>query len=67
MYSGLCLKYNSNKELLDEVESLYFDKTKNIVSDLKTYNLYSLLNSLSEDDREYIVDCIKNNFLNYTK
>lgn len=67
MYSSLCLKYNSSKELLDEVESIYFDKTKTIFKDLKTYNLYTLLNSLSEDDREYIVDCIKNNFLNYTK
>ena len=67
MYSSLCLKYNSSKELLDEIESLYFDKTKTIVSDLKTHNLYNLLTSLSEDDREYIVDCIKNNFLNYTK
>lgn len=67
MYSGLCLKYNSSKELLDEVESMYFDKTKTIVSDLKTYNLYTLLNSLSEDDREYIINSIKNNFLNYTK
>ena len=37
------------------------------VNDLKTHNLYNLLTSLSEDDREYIVDCIKNNFLNYTK
>lgn len=67
MYSSLCMKYNSSKEQLDEVESMYFDKTKSIIKDLKTYNLYSLLNSLSEDDREYIVDCIKNNFLNYTK
>lgn len=66
-YSSLCTKYNSSKELLDEVESLYFDKTKLYINDLKTYSLYSLLTSLSEDDREYIVNSIKNNFLNYTK
>ena len=67
LYSKLCVKYNSSKSLLDEVESDYFDKTKFIKSELKTSNLYNLLNSLSEDDREYIVDSIKNNFLNYTK
>jgi septal ring factor EnvC (AmiA/AmiB activator) len=67
MYSSLCLKYNSSKELLDEIEDIYFDKTKSIISDLKTYNLYALLNSLSEDDREYIIDSIKNNFINCVK
>lgn len=67
LYSNLCTKYNSSKDLLDEIEGIYFDKTKNIINELKTYNLYSILNSLSDDDREYIVDCIKNIFLNYPK
>ena len=67
LYSKLCLKYNSSKALLDEIETDYFDKTKLIKKELKTSSLYNLLNSLNEDDREYIVESIKNIFLNYTE
>ena len=67
LYSSLCVKYNKSKALLDEMEADYFDKTKFIKNELKTYNLYNLLNSLKEDDREYIVNSIKNNFLNYNE
>ena len=67
LYSKLCIKYNNSKSLLDEMESDYFDKTKLIKKELKTFNLYNLLNSLNEDDREYIVKSIETNFLNYTK
>lgn len=67
LYSNLCTKYNSSKELLDEIEGIYFDKTKNIIKELKTCNLYSMLCSLSDDDKAYIVDCIKNVFINYSK
>ena len=63
----MCTKYNSSKELLDEIEGIYFDKTKNIIKELKTCNLYSMLCSLSDDDKAYIVDCIKNVFINYSK
>lgn len=66
-YSELCTKYNSSKQKLDEIENTYFNKTKNILNDLKTYNIYSILNSLSIEDREYILQSIKNNFLNYQK
>lgn len=65
LYSRLCIKYNDSKALLDEMEVDYFDKTKLIKQELKTSSLYNLLNSLKEDDREYIVNSIKNNFLNY--
>lgn len=67
IYSKLCIKYNNSKALLDEMESDYFDKTKLIKQELKTSSLYNLLNSLNEDDKEYIVNSIRNNFLNYNK
>lgn len=67
LYSSLCVKYNKSKALLDDMEADYFDKTKFIKNELKTSSLYNLLNSLNEDDREYIVESIKNNFLNYNR
>ena len=66
-YSELCTKYNNSKHQLDEIENTYFDNTKNILNELKTYNIYTTLNSLSKEDREYILNSIKNNFLNYQK
>ena len=66
-YSQLCTKYNDSKEKLDEIENTYFNKTKKILNDLKTYNIYTTLNSLSKEDREYILKSINNNFLNYQK
>lgn len=67
LYSSLCIKYNDSKALLDEIETDYFDRTRLIKNELKTCNLYNLLNSLNEDDREYIVKSIETNFLNYTE
>jgi seryl-tRNA synthetase len=66
-YSQLCTKYNDSKAKLDEIENTYFNKTKKILNDLKTYNIYTTLNSLSKEDREYILKSINNNFLNYQK
>ena len=66
-YSQLCTKYNDSKAKLDEIENTYFSKTKKILNDLKTYNIYTTLNSLSKEDREYILKSINNNFLNYQK
>ena len=43
-YSSLASEHNRNKILLDEVEGKYFEKAKTIISELKTYNLYTLLN-----------------------
>ena len=40
-YSQLCTKYNDSKAKLDEIENTYFNKTKKILNDLKTYNIYT--------------------------
>ena len=58
-YTSLCGKYNLSKKTLDEVENLYFDKTKSIISELKTYNLYNLIMSLSDEEKIKFINNIE--------
>ena len=62
-YTSLCGKYNLSKKTLDEVENLYFDKTKSIISELKTYNLYNLIMSLSDEEKLKFINNIETSII----